>query len=86
MCFDKTNTNNDKKNHVHLALCIFAVYGCNYTKASENASELDVSFEWTKKSDCSNISPAIIVDKIPNETKGNTMKLFQIWLNLPAEK
>jgi phosphatidylethanolamine-binding protein (PEBP) family uncharacterized protein len=53
----------------YMALCIFAVYGCNATKVSENASALDVSFEWTKKSVCSNISPTIIVDNIPKETK-----------------
>lgn len=51
------------------AFCLIALYGCDSTKVSENASELDVGFEWTKTSGCSNISPEIHIMNIPQETK-----------------
>ena len=38
---------------------LIALFGCNSTKISENASVLDVTFEWTKVSVCSSVSPKI---------------------------
>jgi phosphatidylethanolamine-binding protein (PEBP) family uncharacterized protein len=57
------------KRIIVILLCTYAIYGCNSPKVSENASGLDVNFEWTKASACSNISPEIIVTNIPSETK-----------------
>jgi phosphatidylethanolamine-binding protein (PEBP) family uncharacterized protein len=57
------------KRTIIIVLCTFAIYGCNSSKVSENASVLNVSFEWTKASACSNISPPITVKNIPPETK-----------------
>ena len=49
-------------------ICVFIlVSGC--TEVPDNAVTLDVNFEWTKKSPCSNVSPPITVTNIPEETK-----------------
>ena len=43
------------------------VSGC--TEVPDNAIKLDVNFVWTKESPCSNFSPPITVNNIPEETK-----------------
>lgn len=49
-------------------VCVFIlVSGC--TEVPDNAIKLDVNFEWTKESPCSNVSPPITVNNIPEETK-----------------
>lgn len=71
-----------KKGALIVALCIFAIYGCNSTEVSENASELIVNFEWTETSACSSISPAILITNIPQETK--FLKAEMVDLDLPT--
>jgi phosphatidylethanolamine-binding protein (PEBP) family uncharacterized protein len=61
-----------------IAICLFAIYGCDSTKVSENTSTLDVNFEWTKTSACSSISPAIQVGNIPHETKYLEVKMVDL--------
>ena len=53
-----------------LIVCFFIlVSGCTEAEMSGDAVTLDVNFEWTKESGCSNISPPITVTNIPKETK-----------------
>lgn len=65
-----------------MAIGVIAFYGCNSTKISEDASPLNVSFEWTKKSACSTTSPLILVTNIPKETK--FLKVEMVDLDMPT--
>ena len=51
-----------------------------FTEVPDNAIKLDVNFEWTKESPCSNLSPPITVNNIPEETK--YLKVSMVDLNL----
>jgi phosphatidylethanolamine-binding protein (PEBP) family uncharacterized protein len=51
-------------------VCVFIlVSGCTEIEVPDNAVTLDVNFEWTKESGCSNVSPPISVTNIPKNTK-----------------
>jgi phosphatidylethanolamine-binding protein (PEBP) family uncharacterized protein len=57
---------------------MIALFGCNSTKVSENASVLNVTFEWTKASVCSSVSPEIHIMNIPKETKFLRIKVVDL--------
>jgi len=61
-------------------VCVFIlVSGCT-EEVPDNAVTLDVNFEWTKESYCSNFSPPITVTNIPEETK--YLRVSMVDLNL----
>ena len=54
-----------------LIACFFIlVSGCTEAEVPDDVVTLDVNFEWTKESGCSNVSPPITVTNIPKETNG----------------
>ena len=63
-----------------IIVCVFIlVSGCT-EEVPDNAVTLDVHFEWTKDSPCSNLSPPITVNNIPEETK--YLRVSMVDLNL----
>ncbi|MEW6603035.1 MAG: hypothetical protein AB1499_18840 [Nitrospirota bacterium] len=70
------------KRTIIIALCTFAFFSCNSTKVSENSSSLDIQFAWAKTSVCSNVSPEIIVENIPVDTKFLIVKMVD--LDMPS--
>ena len=61
-------------------VCVFILVSGCAEKVPNNAVTLDVNFEWTKKSFCSNVSPPITVANIPEETK--YLRVSMVDLNL----
>jgi len=62
-------------------VCIFILFSACTEEVPKNAITLDVNFEWTKESRCSNVSPPITVNNIPEETKYLRVKMVDLDLS-----